>query len=110
MILPPHFHFERDIRIPGCSSRPMFIRFERHEDAPLVSTRWVRYKVNPFSANFNFSSQRPHTIHPSRGSSALFFPGWVQGSGQGPGLPDRKPETADCGLPIRFSKTPVPPW
>src|ERR1019366_3009488 len=34
----------------------------------------------PVNGNFHFSSQQPHTLHPSRGSSAPFF----FGSGQGP--------------------------
>ena len=36
-----------------------------------------------FTRDFCFSSQPPHTIHPSRDSSALLFFGWVQGLGTG---------------------------
>ena len=56
--------------------------------------------------NFRFGSQRPHTIYPSRDSSAQVFLCGSGGLRQGPVCPNASPETADRGLPIQFRQTP----
>jgi len=51
-----------------------------------------------------FSSQPPHSIHPSRGSSSL---------GQDRGCRNASPETADRSLAVQFRQTPLRarwPW
>jgi hypothetical protein len=51
------------------------------------------------------------TLYTPRGVPAHYFPlAGSRGLGQGPVYPIASPETADCGLPIRFCQTPLRPW